>query len=323
VIDIKKILVPTDFSETAARAVNHAGLLARVFGAKLTLLNVLDTASLMERITPGTSDDMPGDMPEELVSAQQEIYKYVEEYADQRLEETAKGDFVCTLPECESLVLKGSPPSETIVKYAKSNDIDLIAMGTHGRTGISEWFFGSTTERVLRIAPCPILAVGPNAEQHPKEEVFDHILFPFDLSEAARHALRYACAFAEKYSAQLHLLHVIEYRNLPESYTVQGNEIFREVSNLEEKVLGQMEKEVSELYGGSHSLNVEFTVEEGKPFEQIIEFSAANKVKLIIIGNTGVNETHGHRLGSTAENVMPRAECPVLVVNSKIHDFLK
>jgi nucleotide-binding universal stress UspA family protein len=318
-IDMKKVLVPTDFSETSARAVNHAALIASTYGAKLTLLNVLALGEIMQRFLPAE----PGEMPDDLIPAQQQVYKFVEEYTNRKIEETAKSDFVCKAPECNTVVLKGETPSVTIAQYAKSNDFDLIVMGTHGRTGISEWFFGSTTERLLRIAPCPVLAVGPDAKQHPTEEVFDRILFPFDLSDASHHALRYACAMAEKYSTKLDLLHVVEYRNLPESYTVKGSEIFREVTDLEQRILGEMEKKVNELYKGSHPLNAEFTVKEGKPFEEIVDFANNNNVKLIVIGNTGINETHGHRLGSTAENVMPRAKCPVLVVNTKIHEFLK
>lgn len=318
-IKIEKILVPTDFSETAEGAVNHAVLLARTFGAKLTLLNVLDIGSIMERMMPVP----PGEMPEELISAQQQVYDLVAEYTDKRLEEAAKSEFVCTAPECETVVVKGQTASSAIVEYANSSDIDLVVMGTHGRTGISEWFFGSTTERVVRIAPCPILTVGPEAPHKPREDVFDTILFPFDLSEASRHALRYACALAEKYAAKLYLLHVVEYRNLPESYTVRGSEIFKEVADLEQKLLDEMKREVDALYKGDHPLNAEFIVEEGKPFEEIMAFAADNKVKLIVVGNTGMNDTLGHRLGSTAENVMPRAKCPVLIVNSKIHEFLK
>ncbi len=318
-IKIDKILVPTDFSETAARAVDHAALLAKTFSAELTLLNVLELESIMGRVMPAA----PGEVPGELASAQQQVYKFVAAYADTKLEETAKGDYVCTLPQCQTVVEKGETASETIARYAKSNDIDLIVIGTHGRTGFSEWFFGSTTERVIRIAPCPVLTIGPETQQHPTEEAFDHILFPFDLSKTARHALRYACALAQNYNANLSLLHVVEYRNLPESYSVRGSEIFKEVLDLEQKILNEMEKKVNELYGGAHPLEAQFTVKEGKPFDEIIDFANENNAKLIVIGNTGVNETHGHRLGSTAENVMPRAKCPVLVVNTEIHEFLK
>jgi len=319
VIKVEKILVPTDFSETAARAVNHAALLARTFDAKLTLLHVIEEGALMGWL-PAIS---PGDMPTEFMPPQDEVYKFLEEYADTKLEETAQGDFVCQAPGCETVRVTGEAASVETAKYAKQNDFDLIVIGTHGRTGVSEWFFGSTTERLMRMAPCPLLTIGPGTDQNPTEEVFDHILFPFDLSEASRHALRYACALADKYSARLELLHVVEYRNLPESYTVQGSDIFKEVTDLEQKVLDHMEKEVNALYKGTHKLNAQFVVLEGKPFEQIVEFAGENKVKLIVIGNTGAGGMHGHRLGSTAENVMPRATCPVLIVNSGIHEFVK
>lgn len=316
-IKIDKILVPTDFSETASRAVNHAGLLAKAFGAKLTLLHVLDVAHALQEMMeePGEEIDME--------PHPKQWYKRLRDYADQRIEETAKTDYVCKAPECRTEVLKGENAAAAIAGYAKENEIDLIVIGTHGRTGISKWFFGSTAERVMRIAPCPVLTIAPGAELHPGEEVFDHILFPFDLSDASKHALRYACAFAEKYKAKLELLHVVEYRNLPESYSIRGKEIFEQVTDLEQRVLDEMEREVNKLYEGGRTLNAQFVVEEGKPFEQIVDFADKNKANLIVMGNTGINDTHGQRLGSTAENVVPRAECPVLVVNSKIHEFLE
>ncbi|MFH1422946.1 MAG: universal stress protein [Planctomycetota bacterium] len=315
-IDIKKILVPTDFSDTANKAANHAAMLAKTFNAKLTLLNVIEPNFAPVSVSTG-------DITVELSQIAEVFQKSYEEHVNKQLQEIAKSEQMQSSGGCDTVYLNDYPPSATIAKYAKSNEIDLIVIGTHGRTGLSEWFFGSTTERLLRIAPCPVLTIGPGADKDVKEEVFDHILFPFDLSEASKHALRYACSFAEKYKAKLELLHVVEYRNLPDSYTVRGKEIFNTITDLEERILDKMAEEVNSLYGGTHPLNAEFVVQEGKPFEQIINFANEIKSKLIVIGNTGINETHGHRLGSTAENVMPRAKCPVLVVNSKIHDFIK
>ena len=317
-INIKKILVPTDFSATAARAVNHAALLAEAFEAKLTIVNVLDAATVMRYWLPAASGEMPAGFP----LAQHEVYKLAEDNALRQLQELAGSDYACRAPGCERVVLKGETAAETVARYAKSNDFDLIAAGTHGRTGISEWFLGSVTERILRIAPCPVLTVGPMSQPHPAQEVFDHILFAFDLSDASKHALRYACAFAGRYGARLELLHVVEYRNFPASYSVRGSEIFRQVTDLERRILSEMENEVKETCGGALPAGVDFSVEEGKAFERIIGFAKAKAVKLIVIGNTGLGGTHGHRLGSTAENVVPRARCPVLVVNSKIHEFL-
>jgi nucleotide-binding universal stress UspA family protein len=313
-ISIKKVLVPTDFSETAGRAVNHGALLANAFGAKLILMHVLEN-----EIWQGVSSYPVASMHTSLV----DLPALLEEHARNKLDETAMSSYVSAVPERELVILKEYPAVAEIAKYAKANSIDLIVIGTHGRTGISEWLFGSTTEKLLRVAPCPVLTIGPKAEQYPEEEVFDKVFFPFDLSDASKHALRYACAIAQEYNAELDLMHVIEYKKLPKVYGIKGHEIFREVVDLEKQILEEMDNEVSNLYEGNHPYQARFTVKTGKPFKEIIKFAEESGAKLIVVGNTGINETRGHKLGSTAENVVPRASCPVLVVNNAIHEFLK
>ncbi len=314
-IEIRKIMVPTDFSDTATRAVNHGALLAKTFGAKLILANVLETEAFWQLALPSPTLGAPVNVGD--------IYEIVENQAQQKLNEMRGGGYASMAPAVEAVLLKELPPSAAIAKYASSEEIDLIAIGTHGRTGISEWLFGSTTEKLMRIAPCPVLTVGPKAEQNPTEEVFRNVLFPFDFSEASRHALRYACAVTRNYEGQLDVLHVVELRKVPKTYRVNEAVVSTDTETLKRRILDEMRLEVTNMFAGKCPENVEFVVKEGKPYKEIVEFAERSNVNLIVIGNTGINETHGHKLGSTAENVVPRAKCPVLAVNSRIHEFLK
>jgi nucleotide-binding universal stress UspA family protein len=146
-IHINRILFPTDFSENARRPQQYACELARQFGAELHILYVLqDVALVMPE--PGAMFALPALNLDE-----------VQQSAERAL---------ATLPGPEGQQLRitrstrqGSPSGE-IVRYAADNKIDLIVMGTHGRSGLSHVFLGSVAEKVVRSAQCPVLTVGPN-----------------------------------------------------------------------------------------------------------------------------------------------------------------
>lgn len=134
------ILVPTDFSHASDAALGYARMLAARFGASLHLLHVVDE--------PGSWSEVYAALPE--------IQLRFSADAAKRLEAMA----ACLQPpvHATSAVVCGAPvPS--IVKVAESTDADLIVMGTHGRRGMGHLLLGSVAERVVRLAPCPVLTV--------------------------------------------------------------------------------------------------------------------------------------------------------------------
>lgn len=146
-IQLQRILVPTDFSDYAAVPLKYGCALAEVFHAELHLLHVLqDLVAMVPE--PGLAYLPPGDLIREM-----------QESADQAL---------AKLPDPawakETKVVRATrqgPPFLEIVRYAKENDIDLIVLGTHGRTGLAHVLMGSVAEKVVRKAPCPVLTVRP------------------------------------------------------------------------------------------------------------------------------------------------------------------
>ncbi len=145
-IRLKRILVPTDFSGTSEKAFGFAAELARAFGAEIILLHVVDTR-VVDNIFH--IHQMP---PEE---ARLQMLKTAEEGVAR----------IMGLAEAEGLnisarYVEGIPPVE-VKKAAADLDADLIAMGTHGTTGIAHLLYGSTADAVLRGAPCPVLTVNP------------------------------------------------------------------------------------------------------------------------------------------------------------------
>ena len=143
-MQIRTILFPTDFSNGARAAMDHAVSLARDYKAKLILLYVIQDISIAEWYIPSSLSvtDLIEDMQK---SAWKEMDKWAEEVS-------------LKVKEVEKLVIRGVPFVE-IIKAAKEKDTDLIVIGTHGRTGIDHMLFGSTAEKVVRKAPCPVLTV--------------------------------------------------------------------------------------------------------------------------------------------------------------------
>ena len=141
-INLKKILVPTDFSESAAQALRYGISFACEYKAELTLLHVVETLSV------GYASDL---FPVPMAEVFDEIAGYAQAELDKLASVAAERGVAPT-----KAVVQGKPPSE-IIRYARENAIDMIVLGTHGRGVLDHALFGSTTERVVRKAPCPVL----------------------------------------------------------------------------------------------------------------------------------------------------------------------
>jgi nucleotide-binding universal stress UspA family protein len=151
-MQIRNILLPTDFSECGNYALAYAASLARKFGASMICLHVI------EPIVPtvgysGMTEPLPiADITEQLEdSAERELPKLAE------CEE-------CEGIDIEELIVHGEAASE-IVRVARERQVDLIVIASHGRTGLGRILFGSTAEAVVRHASCPVLVVKPSQDQ--------------------------------------------------------------------------------------------------------------------------------------------------------------
>ena len=152
---VKHILVPTDFSTHSAHALTYAAGLAGRLGATIDLLHVVNDPFLGAAWSPEVFVAEPTDLVTDLARRAEAQLLALKPLA------AREGAPVHTI------VLAG-PPERAIVEYAKTGHIDLIVMGTHGRSGLSHALLGSVTERVLRRAPCAVLTLKDIPEQTPQ-----------------------------------------------------------------------------------------------------------------------------------------------------------
>ena len=297
---IKRILLATDFSRWARRAEDYACALACSWRASLTVLSVAE-------FPPGLNPDYQVNqqyLADLLKNASSQL-------GDLKGRAERRGIAVTTR------VATGIP-SEEVITAARAEDSDLIVVGTRGKTGLAHVLLGSTAERVIRGAPCPVLTVRmEQADAEQKEGVpsmpvtLERILVPVDFSDCSLDALEYAAVVAQQAKASLLLLHVLE----PVSY---GLDFTLGHSRTREQVRETWTKRLEELAASLkvRQVPVESQLRGGLPADSILDSARTLPCDLIVIG------THGRRgishafSGSVAEAVLRKALCPVLTVRN-------
>lgn len=290
---IRLVVVATDFSPTAASAVSWAIEIARVHGAAIRLVHALLLPNAMTDFVPS-----PPDLSEALRRA-----------AAQRLDEAAAQVREAGI-ETSSEVRLGIA-SEAIVAAVEEARPDLLVIGTRGLTGLRHLLLGSTAERVVQRAGCPVLTVHPgDVDRHRR---IRSILVPTDFSRDAEPAVAGALDLLEGLAepARLILLHAY---HLPYEYTVYGT--IPTALHYDEDVQGtaqaRLERVAERLR--REGLAVETLAREGYPPEVIVEEAARAGADLIAMGTSGRSGLAHLLLGSTAERVVQQAQCPVLTV---------
>ena len=191
-LQIKKILIPMDFSKTSFKALDHAIFMARRFGSEIILLNANE--GLVVNTEPGYF------VPP---TFQADYEKVVLEQSNKHLgavAERVKKKGVMNV-QCRAVIGRTHPE---ILAAAKKLKADMIIMGTHGVSGVKEFFMGSNTFRVIRDAKIPVLSI----QRSQKFPGFKNILLPFRDKPHAREHVDYAIDLARVYGAQLHVLAV-------------------------------------------------------------------------------------------------------------------
>jgi len=303
-LDIRQILCPVDFSDASAHAVAQAAALARWYGARITALHV-DTAA-EARIEALPYAEVPA---RTLDPAEQE--RLQNRLATFCLAATAAGLAV------DARVIPGHPVA-AILDEAASLPADLIVMGTHGVSGFRHLVLGSVTEKVLRRASCPVLTVPPPA--HAASTLpFKQVLCAVDFSDPSLEAVRFAGSLASQAGARLVLMHVLEWPwheppaprlvDLPPAQAAALAEYRRYV---EATATARLESVASSDVPPGTTTVVH--VGHGKPYEQLLEAARKEGADLIVLGVHGRSALDLGVFGSTANQLVRGATCPVLTV---------
>jgi nucleotide-binding universal stress UspA family protein len=291
-IQFKNILFATDFSSAANVAIPYAAAMVKSYGAKLHILHV--RPPVVNPMTP------PATWPPLEEAAKAEANQQTRELLTR---------FAGIQPE---ILIKEGDLWSNVAAEIEQHNIDLIVIGTRGRSGIPKLLLGSAAEEVFRRASCPVLTIGPNIQlKQIRSAEFTHILFPTDFSPESTAAAPYAISLAKEHSAYLSLLHVIaesKVRNLLDSSDVIASS---------ERLLRNLISEEDEF-----SCVSKYVVETGIVAEKILEVAARCGADLIVLG---VRQPHGipgaatHLPIATAHKIVSEANCPVLTVRLSDH----
>lgn len=286
------ILVPTDGSEHSIRAAEHGSTLASAFDASMSVIAVADVDAAGGVFSAGGVDE--------------EFVERLRAESETAIEAVLAAIDAPTAIETE--VIQGTP-SDAILEYAAASEADVIAMGTHGRTGIDRYIAGSVTERVVRLSDVPVLTVRAGDG---REEVdgYDEILIPTDGSEAADAAVAHGLAIAERTGADVHAVSVIDVVDILDSPGDSVSAAYMDrLESAGEDATGRIASRAREL-----GLDAVARVETGQPARTIQDYAVDHDIDLITMGTAGRTGVERYLLGSTTERVIRNAPMPVLAV---------
>lgn len=278
-LKLDNVLVATDFSDASKQAVLYATSLARRHGSKLFVTNVVTSRSesaLMDGWRTG----------------QQEITKQL---LANRLEGIE-----------HELIVRPGDIWEVLAHLIAERKIDLVVIGTRGRTGFRKLILGSVAENIFRQASCPVLTVGPNISGQDPEIGPERILAATGFAAHSVFAVKYAIGFAQDLHSSLALLHVMTYSGEVSDDT--------KVSHRDECLA-----RLRALIPGDVQLASEplFLVEFGSAPAKILESATAWNANLIVLGLRHVQEgSRGETTWAKAYKIVSEANCPVLTVRS-------
>ncbi len=294
VMQLKRILCPIDFSDFSAAAYQYALSLAEYYKSKIVALHIVELWKYPFADYAAHEADYAKFSRALCEGGEVQLQRFVKQYSPAG-------------PQPELVVHQGNAP-RCILSVAQENNTELIVMGTHGRRGFDRLVLGSTTDRVIRKAACPVLVVsnpsqgalgtGPDGRHR-----LSRILYCTDFSDNSERALGYAISLAAEYGAELVLLHVAE----SPSDVARAEEIIAERTNELDMLVSEKKRK---------NLNLRSAVRFGKPYEEIVRHATEAKTNLIVMTARGGDAVDRAVFGSTTYRVIQLGPCPVLAIHT-------
>lgn len=290
---IKTILVPLDGSELAEQVLPYASELARRAGAELLLLTSIQPVGIWDATATAINWEREERLARDYLEAQKVRLEAdgVKIRVQHRHGEAAAG----------------------ILETAEEEDISLIAISTHGRSGISRWLFGSVADRIVQNSHIPLLMIRPDDKTEPRT-VFERILVPLDGSEVAASVLPFVEEAAKLFGASLVLYHAV-----PPVSAYPGFETVN--PQIDGKVLTEMQDQAKDLLSRAareiedRGVHATVAVSIDLAVDGVLRAAKETGADLIAIGTHGRSGLGRMVLGSVANAVMRRSELPCLLVH--------
>jgi nucleotide-binding universal stress UspA family protein len=291
-----RIAVTTDFSERSKEAFAFAATIAKKLTADLYLFHHAVRSLLTA----------PGQL--------QRLHDSLEV----KLREIATQDE--SLKQCAPTpVLVRGGNARTFAESLTANDIDLLVLSTHGRTGVARFLMGSFAERAIRLAPCPVFVCRPRQREGDAnvqtDTDLDRVLVAHDFSVQGGVAAEYGRLWSMAFRAKTRLLHVVDSECGITGFEIELFSGWHEYhQTLKERALEKLHALARDYWSG---VDAEVTVAIGHPVLEILSQSEEYDAKLIVMGARGATCPDHVSLGTVAEKVSRKASCPVLIVRGE------
>lgn len=278
-LSLRAIAIATDFSPWSDRAMQHALLIARWFGATLHIVHTVrrsefsfvpDLMVHLDELAERDCKDLMGQLhaAHSLDNVKHRFWNLVGEVS-------------------------------TIGDFVRDQEIDLLVLGTRGRNGISKLVLGSVAEQIFHCVSCPVLTIGPWSRDAASKLALKNVLFATDLSPQSTAALPYVLVAAQAWRAAVDILHVC---SSDRSDSVLQMEAYR--------------RRLDALISAEPQLSIRCHVVTGEPSPAVLDFAGQNSEDLIVLGLDNHRSLYGAPPLSHAYEIVRRSRCPVLSVRS-------
>jgi len=310
--EFKNILFPVDLSKTSAKMVPYVLLMANRFKSKIHLLFVVREFDHLTEIYV-SKDTIRNFYTNIIEGCEKSLYEFQEKHFNQFSNTSSKvaiGDI-----------------SEEIAKYIKSEKIDLMILGTHGRKGMDKIFFGSIAERLLKTAMIPIFLVNPyrsklsvpidalkmNEANKLKIRKKPRILFAVDLSEISIKLVPFVELLAQKFQAEIHLITVVR----PAGYFTAVYQESHSLESFNDMIIDETKAKLIDFKNQNFNgfPDAKAHVDYGDIPEEIIDHINDKKIDFLVMGTHGRKGIDKILFGSVAERVAKTSPVPILLIN--------
>ena len=298
---MKRILVPLDGSKRSEEVLKLVQALSQKNGIDLTLLEVFNNSPISYTTAYGT-----GFGADPLVTFQKQ------EGRGGKIVETILREGEIKVDQCRALVAEGNP-ADRICEIANREQIDLIVMASNGYVGVERLLLGSVTEKVIRNAPCPVLAV--------KEDLIPtHFLIALDKTPLSERILKPAVTLADLLDADITLTHIRKLDSLPTADDLRDlhildPELYEVIMIATEYGADFYLDKIMEMVQANLDVNIDYTIEYGKPNQKIVEVGLERDCDLIAMNTHGRSGLDRLRKGSTTEWVFEHTSLPMLITH--------